>query len=72
MPPCPLTALPFRGGGVVLLGSQAGTTSDPALQVSDEERGEIRSFLAAAWPRLEVWFSWFNTTQAGPLPHSYR
>lgn len=26
----------------------------------------------AALPRLEAWFSWFNTTQAGPLPGSFR
>jgi Glycosyl hydrolase family 63 C-terminal domain len=27
---------------------------------------------AAALPRLEAWFSWFNTTQAGPVPGSFR
>lgn len=27
---------------------------------------------SAALPRLEAWFSWFNVTQAGPLPGSFR
>lgn len=29
-------------------------------------------FLKAAWPRLRAWYLWFNTTQAGPVPGSYR
>ncbi|GAB4823973.1 hypothetical protein N2152v2_011019 [Parachlorella kessleri] len=29
-------------------------------------------FLRAAWPRLKGWYLWFNTTQAGPVPGSYR
>jgi mannosyl-oligosaccharide glucosidase len=30
-----------------------------------------RAFLQRAWPRLEAWYKWFNTTQAGQLPGSY-
>ncbi|KAL4859841.1 Mannosyl-oligosaccharide glucosidase GCS1 [Chlorella vulgaris] len=29
-------------------------------------------FLKAAWPRLRAWYMWFNSTQAGPVPGSYR
>ncbi|KAG2483058.1 hypothetical protein HYH03_018041 [Edaphochlamys debaryana] len=40
--------------------------SDPA------ELARVSAFLRRAWPRLEAWYRWFNTTQAGPLPGSYR
>ncbi|XP_062864317.1 mannosyl-oligosaccharide glucosidase [Trichomycterus rosablanca] len=30
------------------------------------------SFLRRLYPRLQTWFDWYNTTQAGPLPNSYR
>lgn len=29
-------------------------------------------FLRRLYPRLKTWFEWYNTTQTGPLPHSYR
>ncbi|KAK3523216.1 hypothetical protein QTP86_022939, partial [Hemibagrus guttatus] len=29
-------------------------------------------FLRRLYPRLQTWFEWYNTTQAGPLPNSYR
>ncbi|XP_017316328.1 mannosyl-oligosaccharide glucosidase [Ictalurus punctatus] len=29
-------------------------------------------FLRRLYPRLQTWFEWYNTTQAGPLPSSYR
>ncbi|KAI1887518.1 hypothetical protein AGOR_G00191140 [Albula goreensis] len=29
-------------------------------------------FLRRLFPRLQTWFEWYNTTQAGPLPNSYR
>jgi mannosyl-oligosaccharide glucosidase len=29
-------------------------------------------FLSRAWPRLETWYRWFNTTQAGAMAGSYR
>ncbi|XP_028833404.1 mannosyl-oligosaccharide glucosidase [Denticeps clupeoides] len=30
------------------------------------------AFLQRLYPRLQTWFEWYNTTQAGPLPNSYR
>lgn len=35
------------------------------------ERNEITSFLSQAFPRLEAWFQWFNTTQSGKEIGSY-
>ena len=29
-------------------------------------------YLRHIYPRLQVWYNWFNTTQAGPVPWSYR
>lgn len=29
-------------------------------------------FLRRLYPRLQTWFEWYNTTQVGPLPNSYR
>lgn len=29
-------------------------------------------FLRRLFPRLKTWFEWYNTTQTGPLPNSYR
>ncbi|CDQ65724.1 unnamed protein product [Oncorhynchus mykiss] len=29
-------------------------------------------FLRRLYPRLQTWFEWYNTTQTGPLPNSYR
>ncbi len=37
-----------------------------------EELARVSAFLRRAWPRLEAWYGWFNSTQAGPLPTSYR
>lgn len=39
---------------------------------ASSEAAATREFLKAAWPRLEKWYHWFNTTQAGPVPGSYR
>ncbi|KAF7217952.1 mannosyl-oligosaccharide glucosidase [Nothobranchius furzeri] len=30
------------------------------------------AFLRRLFPRLKTWFEWYNTTQKGPLPNSYR
>ncbi|XP_053336327.1 mannosyl-oligosaccharide glucosidase-like [Clarias gariepinus] len=30
------------------------------------------NFLRRLYPRLQAWFGWYNTTQVGPLPNSYR
>jgi len=32
----------------------------------------VGAWLGRAWPRLEAWYAWFNRTQAGPVPGSYR
>lgn len=46
---------------------------DPAAAASDlAEAQAVVDFLGRAWPRLQAWFNWYNTTQAGPEPHSYR
>ena len=29
-------------------------------------------FLEAVFPRLKSWYNWYNTTQVGPLPSTYR
>lgn len=33
---------------------------------------EGRLILRRAFPRLQTWYGWFNETQSGPLPHTYR
>ncbi|XP_053336097.1 mannosyl-oligosaccharide glucosidase-like [Clarias gariepinus] len=33
---------------------------------------ETLTFLQRLYPRLQAWFEWYNTTQTGPLPNSYR
>ncbi|CAG0884148.1 unnamed protein product [Cyprideis torosa] len=30
------------------------------------------NFLRRAWPRLVKWYDWFNSTQSGPIPGTYR
>ncbi|XP_059484928.1 mannosyl-oligosaccharide glucosidase-like isoform X1 [Neocloeon triangulifer] len=37
-------------------------------KLSKEHIGTIAKF----WPRLQKWFSWYNVSQIGPLPGSYR
>ncbi|TMS23902.1 Mannosyl-oligosaccharide glucosidase [Larimichthys crocea] len=46
-------------------------------QLSSSKPEEVASqltlpFLRRLFPRLKTWFEWYNTTQAGPLPYSYR
>nr|UEK51455.1 glucosidase 1B-like protein [Parasacculina yatsui] len=41
-------------------------------QMSRPPSLEQLRFLELAWPRLEVWYDWFNRTQTGPLPGTYR
>eukprot|EP00195_Chlamydomonas_chlamydogama_P007994 CAMPEP_0202898164 /NCGR_PEP_ID=MMETSP1392-20130828/6754_1 /ASSEMBLY_ACC=CAM_ASM_000868 /TAXON_ID=225041 /ORGANISM="Chlamydomonas chlamydogama, Strain SAG 11-48b" /LENGTH=860 /DNA_ID=CAMNT_0049584015 /DNA_START=924 /DNA_END=3506 /DNA_ORIENTATION=- len=43
-----------------------------AAASQDADLPEVQQFLRQAWPRLEAWYRWFNTTQAGPVPTSYR
>ena len=51
-------------------------TTDGTAAASDAESAaeleRVRAFLRRAWPRLAAWYNWFNTTQAGPLPSSFR
>lgn len=45
--------------------------ADMAEQQSIAAKEDL-DFLKTAWPRLHQWFQWYNTTQQGPLPGSYR
>jgi mannosyl-oligosaccharide glucosidase len=51
-------------------GEGAGDAAGSAKAAAETEAA--RQWLERAWPRLEVWYSWFNRTQAGQLPGSYR
>ncbi|EFN57426.1 hypothetical protein CHLNCDRAFT_20925, partial [Chlorella variabilis] len=42
-----------------------------AAKWDDADRADAE-LLKAAWPRLRAWYLWFNSTQAGPVPGSYR
>ncbi|CAH8519796.1 unnamed protein product [Schistosoma turkestanicum] len=42
----------------------------PRLTVA--EANEFRRWSMVVLPRLHVWYQWFNTTQFGPVPLSYR
>lgn len=42
----------------------------PRLTVA--EANEFRRWSLLILPRLHVWYQWFNTTQIGPVPLSYR
>eukprot|EP00873_Tetraselmis_striata_P019438 jgi/Tetstr1/439702/TSEL_028121.t1 len=46
--------------------------ADPQALVDDPALATQKAFLEAAFPRLEKWFLWFNATQAGDAPGSYR
>ncbi|XP_068129656.1 mannosyl-oligosaccharide glucosidase [Hyperolius riggenbachi] len=42
------------------------------LLASKDIAPEGLQFLRRAFPRLQTWYNWFNETQNGPLPYSYR
>ncbi|XP_053560379.1 mannosyl-oligosaccharide glucosidase [Bombina bombina] len=42
------------------------------LLSTDSAAGDRLQFLQRALSRLQTWYNWFNITQAGPLPHTYR
>jgi mannosyl-oligosaccharide glucosidase len=54
------------GGG----GEGGGDDNDKEAELLELARGA--EFLARAWPRLEAWYGWFNRTQAGSAPGTYR
>lgn len=45
--------------------------STAAASADSQEVAATKAFLRTAWPRLEAWYKWFNTTQAGKLPGSF-
>ncbi|KAL0037087.1 hypothetical protein WJX77_012205 [Trebouxia sp. C0004] len=47
----------------------ATASADVAASVRMRDQ---QQFLKAAFPRMAAWLTWFNTTQAGPVPGSYR
>lgn len=49
--------------------AHAAATTGSATDSAEAEKS--KAFLKRAWPRLEVWYNWFNTSQAGTLPGSY-
>ncbi|XP_067934654.1 mannosyl-oligosaccharide glucosidase-like [Watersipora subatra] len=38
----------------------------------EENSTNSREYLSSLFPRLKAWYKWFNTTQAGEIPSSYR
>ncbi|OCT57331.1 hypothetical protein XELAEV_18003710mg [Xenopus laevis] len=42
------------------------------LLANKETVGDAVHLLRRAWPRLQSWYDWYNVTQAGLLPHTYR
>ncbi|XP_061883082.1 mannosyl-oligosaccharide glucosidase-like [Entelurus aequoreus] len=43
-----------------------------SLNPASMESQPTLPFLKRLYPRLKTWFEWYNTTQSGPLPNSYR
>ena len=45
------------------------------MQVNDLTGNEpqwLKPYLNRLWPRLDVWINWFNSTQYGPKPGTFR
>lgn len=62
----PTLFLPF-----MRLALAANSTEDDLIPPSIPKH-QILDFLTLAWPRLVRWYSWFELTQAGPVPGSFR
>ena len=60
-----IAADPGAGIGLVRLRNDFNSSS---LDFSDW----FREYLNRIWPRLEIWYKWFNTTQTGPIPGTFR
>ncbi|KAK3285625.1 hypothetical protein CYMTET_6780 [Cymbomonas tetramitiformis] len=52
--------------------SLAGRLERARSLAKEAERAEVKEFMHAAFPRLEAWFHWFNSTQQGALRGSFR
>ncbi|XP_071793210.1 mannosyl-oligosaccharide glucosidase-like [Asterias amurensis] len=39
---------------------------------TSSNNADFLDYLGHVYPRLEAWYRWFNTTQAGPKPSTYR
>ena len=39
---------------------------------TSSKNGDFLDYLRHVYPRLEAWYRWFNTTQTGPMPSTYR
>ncbi|XP_033105341.1 mannosyl-oligosaccharide glucosidase-like isoform X2 [Anneissia japonica] len=42
------------------------------LRTIDSKAESSRQFISRIYPRLKVWYNWYNTTQSGPVKSSYR
>ncbi|NWR82063.1 MOGS glucosidase, partial [Centropus unirufus] len=54
---------------------QDGETANPPTLLLALERllpAAPTAFLRRLFPRLRAWYEWFQRTQAGPVPHSFR
>jgi len=57
---------------------KSSNANPPALFLSidslikNEQTSISKNFLMQIYPRLKAWYNWFNTTQNGPLPSTYR
>ncbi|XP_077427821.1 mannosyl-oligosaccharide glucosidase [Vanacampus margaritifer] len=49
-----------------------GLIEQLSLNPGSAESQPTPPFLRRLYPRLKTWFEWYNTTQSGPLPNSYR
>ncbi|XP_037118450.1 mannosyl-oligosaccharide glucosidase [Syngnathus acus] len=43
-----------------------------SMDPQSKEARPTTPFLRRLYPRLKTWFEWYNTTQVGQLPHTYR
>lgn len=74
----PLLVMAENVLGSTSSGSSSSTSSsrgDDSVAINRQDVDDVssqREFLIRAWPRLEAWYGWFNTTQAGQLAGSYR
>ncbi|NXY88277.1 MOGS glucosidase, partial [Alcedo cyanopectus] len=53
---------------------RGGTANPPTLLLALERLlpDAPQPYLSRLFPRLRSWYDWFNRTQAGPLPHTFR